>query len=332
MLNRLLGITIFVASILLAWGWMEYDDFINTPLNLPAEGLNYDLKPGSSVSLLANDLRAEEIISKPVLLRLYARWHGHASRLKAGEYHLPAGITPPQLLDILTSARVVQHAFTIIEGWTFKQLMAAVRRQTDLRQTLEGVEDGQVMARLGLDGLHPEGRFYPDTYHFPKGTTDAEFLLRAYRRMQDVLADAWAKRDEHLPLNTPDEALILASIIERETGIPEERGKIAGVFIRRLQKGMRLQTDPTVIYGLGEAYDGNIRRRDLMLDTPYNTYLRAGLTPTPIAMPGVEAINAALHPEDGNALYFVATGDGGHYFSATLEEHNEAVRKYQLKR
>jgi UPF0755 protein len=332
MLNRLLGITIFIASVLLAWGWMQYDDFINTPLNLPAEGLNYELKPGRTVRTLADDLHDAAIISKPMLLRFYARWHGQASHLKAGEYHLPAGTTPPQLLEILTSSRVVQHAFTIIEGWTFKQMMAALRRQTDLKQTLEGVEDGQIMARLGLQGVHPEGRFYPDTYHFPKGTTDSEFLLRAYRRMQEVLAAAWEKRDEHLPLKSPDEALILASIIERETGIPEERGKIAGVFIRRLQKGMRLQTDPTVIYGLGDAYDGNIRRRDLVQDTPYNTYLHAGLTPTPIAMPGGEAIEAALHPVAGKALYFVATGDGGHYFSATLEEHNEAVRKYQLKR
>jgi UPF0755 protein len=207
-----------------------------------------------------------------------------------------------------------------------------VRRHKALKQTLEGLEDGQIMARIGLTGIHPEGRFYPDTYHFPRGATDAEFLLRAYRRMQAVLQAAWEKRDEQLPLKSPDEALILASIIERETGVSEERGKIAGVFIRRLRKGMRLQTDPTVIYGLGAAYDGNIKRRDLLRDTPYNTYLHSGLTPTPIAMPGRAAIEAALHPAAGNALYFVATGDGGHIFSATLEEHNRAVRKYQIKR
>lgn len=333
MLNRLLGIAIFVVSILFAWGWMEYDEFINTPLNLPQAGIDYDLRPGATVSLLAKELQTEGILRKPLLLRLYARWHGQASRLKAGEYHLPAGITPPQLLEILTSARVVQHALTIIEGWTFKQLMAAVRRHPSLRQTLEGIEEeDRIMRKLGLAESSPEGRFYPDTYHFPKGTTDAEFLLRAYRRMQEVLQAAWEKRDENLPLKTPEEALILASIIEKETGIPAERRRIAGVFIRRLQKGMRLQTDPTVIYGLGDAYDGNIRRRDLLRDTPYNTYVRRGLTPTPIAMPSGAAIEAALHPEAGNALYFVATGDGGHVFSATLEEHNEAVRKYQLHR
>jgi UPF0755 protein len=226
----------------------------------------------------------------------------------------------------------VQHALTIIEGWTFKQLMAAVRRHQALTQTLAGVEEQEVMSRLGLEAMHPEGWFYPDTYHFPKGTTDAEFLRRAHQRMTTFLQTAWEKRDKDLPLDSPYQALILASIIEKETGVPSERSKIAGVFIRRLRKGMRLQTDPTVIYGMGERYDGNIRRRDLVTDTPYNTYVHKGLTPTPIAMPSGMAIEAALHPEDGTALYFVATGDGGHHFSNTLEAHNEAVRKYQLKR
>jgi UPF0755 protein len=197
---------------------------------------------------------------------------------------------------------------------------------------LEGVAYEQIMPRLGLAGIHPEGRFYPDTYHFPKGTTDAEFLLRAYHRMEDFLQQAWQRREQNLPFKSPYEALILASIVEKETAIPSERGKIAGVFVRRLQRGMRLQTDPTVIYGMGDAFDGDIRRRDLSADTPYNTYVHAGLTPTPIALPSGESIEAALHPQAGDALYFVATGDGGHHFSATLEAHNEAVRKYQLKR
>ncbi len=332
MLNRILGFSIFVASILIAWGWMEYDEFINTPLTLPDAGITYDLKPGTTIRRVAQELSSQGVIKKPVLLRLMARWSGQASQLKAGEYRLSPGITPSQLLEILTSARVVQHAMTIIEGWTFKQLLAAVRRHENLAQTLEGVEDDQIMPRLGLQGIHPEGRFYPDTYHFPKGTTDVEFLLRAYRRMEAFLQAAWEKRDKDLPLDSPYQALILASIIEKETGIATERGMIAGVFIRRLKKGMRLQTDPTVIYGMGEAYDGNIRRRDLSADTPYNTYVHMGLTPTPIAMPSGAAIEAALHPADGNALYFVATGDGGHHFSDTLEAHNKAVRKYQLKR
>ncbi|MCU7923626.1 MAG: endolytic transglycosylase MltG [Candidatus Thiodiazotropha sp. (ex Dulcina madagascariensis)] len=332
MLNRLLGILIFVLSILLAWGWMEYEGFITRPMTLPQGGINYVLEPGATIRGLADDLRQREILDKPLLLRFIARWSGQAGELKAGEYHLPQGTTPRVLLDILTSSRVVQHALTIIEGWTFKQMMAAVRRHPALQQTLQEMRDEQIMQRLALGDLHPEGHFYPDTYHFPLGTTDAEFLKRAYQRMEKTLEQAWRGRDKGLPLKTPYEALILASIIERETGLPEERGKIAGVFVRRLRRGMRLQTDPSVIYGMGEAYDGNIRKRDLLRDTPYNTYIHKGLTPTPIALPSGAAIHAALHPEDGNQLYFVATGDGGHHFSTTLEEHNKAVRKYQLKR
>ena len=332
MLNRILGIFLFVASLLLAWGWMEYDEFMHAPLSLPEAGVIYDLKPGTTIRGVAAELEEQGVLSKPLLLRLLARWTGQASRLKAGEYHLPAGSTPSQLLEILTSNRVVQHGMTIIEGWSFKQLMAAVRREPSLIQTLEGLDEQALMTRLDLEGVHPEGRFFPDTYHFPKGTTDVEFLQRAYRRMEAFLQAAWEKREEGLPLKTPYEALILASIIEKETGIPSERAQIAGVFVRRLNKGMRLQTDPTVIYGMGDAYDGNIRRRDLTTDTPYNTYVHKGLTPTPIAMPSGEAIEAALHPEPGESLYFVATGDGGHHFSATLKEHNQAVRKYQLKR
>ncbi|MES9988471.1 MAG: endolytic transglycosylase MltG [Candidatus Thiodiazotropha endolucinida] len=330
--NRLLGILIFVASILLAWGWMEYDGFVNKSLNLPEEGVNYILHPGMTVRSLAEDLQQRGMLEKPILLRFIARWQGQASKLKAGEYYLPAGTTPPKLLEILSSSQVVQYALTIIEGWTFDQLMAAIRRDPVLEHSLKEVTNDQVMQHLGLDDLHPEGRFYPDTYHFPRGTTDAAFLKRAYKRMESVLEQAWQKRKKQLPLKSPYEALILASIIERETGIPEERGKIAGVFIRRLKRGMLLQTDPTVIYGMGESYNGNIRKRDLTRDTPYNTYLHKGLTPTPIAMPSGAAIRAALNPEEGNSLYFVATGDGGHYFSSTLEEHNKAVRKYQLKR
>jgi UPF0755 protein len=210
-------------------------------------------------------------------------------------------------------------------------MMAAVTRHQALRNTLAGQSAEQVMTQLGHPGQHPEGRFYPDTYHFPRGEKDVDFLKRAYRRMERFLAREWEQRADNLPLDSPYEALILASIVERETALPEERPKIAGVFIRRLQKNMLLQTDPTVIYGMGEHYDGNIRRRDLEADTPYNTYLHPGLTPTPIAMPSGAAIRAVLHPEDGRELYFVATGDGGHHFSATLKEHNRAVRKYQLK-
>jgi UPF0755 protein len=311
---------------------MEYEGFINKTLNIPEEGVNYNLRPGMTVRSLALDLKQRGILDKPVLLRFVARWQGQASKLKAGEYYLPTGTTPPQLLEILSSSQVVQYPLTIVEGWTFDQMMAAIRRDPILEHSLKEVANDQVMQYLGLDDLHPEGRFYPDTYHFPRGTTDVAFLKRAYKRMESVLEEAWRQRKKELPLKNPYEVLILASIIERETGIPEERGKIAGVFTRRLKRGMLLQTDPTVIYGMGERYDGNIRKRDLTRDTPYNTYLHKGLTPTPIAMPSGAAIHAALNPQEGNSLYFVATGDGGHYFSSTLEEHNKAVRKYQLKR
>lgn len=331
-MNRLLGISIFVLSLLFAWGWLEYDNFVHKPLNLPPEGLNYQLTSGTTLRSLANDLQQKEIIQQPVLLEFFARWSGQASRLKAGEYHLPPAITPPELLEILSSSRVVQHVLTIIEGWTFKQMMTAIRGDPVLKQTLAGLDNGEIMQQLGFADEHPEGRFYPDTYHFPMGTTDVQFLRRAYNRMHKKLQQTWEKRAPDLPLKTPYEALILASIIERETGLPEERGEIAGVFIRRLKRGMLLQTDPTVIYGMGDLYDGNIRKRDLLRDTPYNTYTRKGLTPTPIAMPSGAAIEAALHPKPGKSLYFVATGEGGHHFSATLEEHNKAVRKYQLKR
>jgi UPF0755 protein len=332
MFNRLLGILIFVVSILLAWGWMEYDEFVEKPLDLPEAGVSYTLQQGMTVRSLAEDLQQRGMLDKPLLLRFLARWRGQASKLKAGEYFLPAGTTPPKLLEILSSSHVIQYALTIIEGWTFEQLMAAVRSDPVLVPTLSEIANDQVMQHLGFGEKHPEGWFFPDTYHFPRGTTDAAFLKRAYTRMESVLDQAWQERDEGLPLRSPYEALILASIIERETGQPEERRRIAGVFIRRLQRGMLLQTDPTVIYGMGEGFDGNIRKRDLSSDTPYNTYLHKGLPPTPIAMPSGAAIQAALHPEPGKSLYFVATGNGGHHFSATLEEHNQAVRKYQLKR
>ena len=331
MLNRLLGLLILVLSLLLAWAWMEYDSFRENPLTLPPDGIAYNLEPGSSVASLAADLASKGIIKRPVLLRLLARLTHQADQLKAGEYRIPSGTTPIQLLQILVSGKVIQYPLTLVEGWTFRQVMAALENHEALEHTLTSLSDQQIMQRLGYPDQHPEGRFYPDTYHFPRGETDLAFLKRAYQRMQQVLAEEWAKRDQDLPLESPDEALILASIVERETGLPEERARIAGVFIRRLQNDMLLQTDPTVIYGMGERYDGNIRRRDLETDTPYNTYLRKGLTPTPIAMPSRAAIRAVLHPEDGKALYFVATGDGGHHFSNTLKEHNRAVRKYQLK-
>jgi UPF0755 protein len=227
---------------------------------------------------------------------------------------------------------VIQYALTVIEGWTFRQMLEAVRAHEAIRRTLDGLDDAGIMARLGRPGEHPEGRFYPDTYHFPRGTTDAEFLTRAHRKMQAAVEEAWGRRAAGLPYASPYEALVLASIVEKESGVAAERDQIAGVFVRRLRKGMKLQADPTVIYGLGTEFDGNLRRRDLEADNPYNTYTRTGLPPTPISLPGGGALRAAVAPAEGTALYFVAKGDGTHHFSATLDEHQRAVTRFQLRR
>jgi UPF0755 protein len=255
-----------------------------------------------------------------------------ARSLKTGEYTLLRGMTPRSLLDLVTDGHVIQYSLTVIEGQTFREMLDRIASHAVIEHTLEGLDDEEIMARLGHPGIHPEGRFLPDTYNFPRSTTDLAFLQRAYNAMIDQLQLAWEERQEGLPFKSAEEALILASIVEKETGRAEERPVIAGVFVRRLQKGMKLQTDPTVIYGMGASFDGNIRLRDLRKDTPYNTYTRSGLPPTPIALPGVDAIHAVLHPAAGNSLYFVAMGEGRHYFSSTLKQHNLAVDKFQKKK
>lgn len=331
MLYRTLGILILLAALAAGWLWRDYQAFLDAPLSLPENGLVYELTPGSHVGQLATDLAQRQVLAKPLYLRLYARQSQLASRLRAGEYQLSTGMTPRSLLGLLVSGRTVQHALTLLEGWSFVQVRQAIAADPVLVQSLAGKDDAQLMKELGFPDQHPEGRFFPDTYRFPRGTTDLAFLKRAHARMQQVMDVAWAGRDKGLPIETPDQALVLASIIEKETGAAIERPAIAGVFVRRLQRGMRLQTDPTVIYGLGQGFDGNLRRRDLLKDGPYNTYTRHGLPPTPICMPGEKAILAALHPAKGKALYFVAKGDGSHQFSASLVEHNAAVRRYQLR-
>jgi len=314
------------------WLWHDYQRFRSAPLQISGPGVNYQVKPGTSLIEVAKDLSEKGILRQPFYLRALALDMGVSTKIKAGEYKILAKTTPVMLLDQLVRGKVLEYQLTLIEGWTFKQALAAVRIHPMIVQTLKSLSTEQIMVRIGHAGVYPEGRFFPDTYLFPRGTTDAEILKRAYQRMEKVLAQEWQERAQGLPIKTPYEALILASIVEKETGVADERKQVAGVFTRRLQKRMRLQTDPTVIYGMGESYDGNIRRKDLRTDTPYNTYVHAGLTPTPIALPGREAIHAALHPADGDALYFVATGLGGHYFSATLKEHNQAVQKYQINR
>jgi UPF0755 protein len=255
-----------------------------------------------------------------------------ARRLKAGEYALGPGTTPRDLLARMARGEVVQHRFTIVEGWTFRDLRAALGRDPVLVATIEGRSEAEVMAQVGADGVPAEGRFLPDTYLFPRGTRDVDLLQRAYRAMDRALDAAWNERADDLPLADRDQLLVLASIVEKETGRIDERREVAGVFTRRLRIGMRLQTDPTVIYGLGAAFDGNLTRAHLMADTPWNTYTRSGLPPTPIAMPGRAALEAAANPRETDALYFVSRGDGSHHFSATLDEHNAAVRRYQLRR
>jgi UPF0755 protein len=255
-----------------------------------------------------------------------------AGRLKAGEYALAPGTTPRDLLARMARGEVVQHRFTIIEGWNFRDLRTALARDPVLVATIEGRADADVMALVGAEGVPAEGRFLPDTYLFPRGTRDVDVLRRAHRALERALDRAWNARADGLPLASRDELLVLASIVEKETGRVDERREVAGVFTRRLKIGMRLQTDPTVIYGVGAAFDGNLTRRHLETDTPWNTYTRGGLPPTPIAMPGVAALEAAANPRETDALYFVARGDGSHQFSATLAEHNAAVRRWQLGR
>jgi len=263
-------------------------------------------------------------------LLLEARRQNKQGRLKAGEYLIQRGTTPLQLLDQFVAGKVKQYALTVIEGWTFAQIMDAIRNNGHLVQILTTSDKIQVMQALELPEQNPEGLFFPDTYHFPGTTTDIAFLHKAYARMQNILDEEWQQRADGLPYNSPYEALIMASLVEKETGLDEERPMIAGVFIRRLQKGMPLQTDPTIIYAMQDRFNGNLSQQDMGINSPYNTYINTGLPPTPIATAGRDSIHAALHPEAGTALYFVAKGGGTHHFSDTLSEHKKAVAKYQL--
>lgn len=332
-MGRLLGILLVILSLVAGWYWSAYQTFLQTPLKLPEEGLVLNVEPGTNLKRLAQGLTAQGVLSHPDYLYWHARWKKLAHRIRAGEYLVPAGTTPPALLQLLIHGKTVSYTLTLLEGWNFKQVMAAVRNNKVLKQETQGLDAEQIMALIGHPGVHPEGRFFPETYAFPRGTTDLDFLKRAFAKMEQELDAAWEGRNKDtIMVKNKEEALILASIIEKETGVPEERPQIAGVFNRRLRIGMKLQTDPTVIYGMGDQYDGNIRRSDLRTDTPYNTYVHKGLTPTPICMPGRAALDAAVNPKDGKSLYFVSRGDGTHVFSATLEQHNAAVRKYQLKK
>jgi UPF0755 protein len=290
----------------------------------------YAVESGTSLRRFTQELHAQGLLPDNFALVWIAYLQGRSRDLKAGEYRFRDGITPLELLEQVVAGRVVEYPFTLVEGWTFKQVMAALAAAPKLTHALHGLGPRQVMASLGYPGLHPEGRFYPDTYYYSTGMSDLLLLQRAFHKMEARLQQEWEARAEDLPLKTPTEALTLASIVEKETGRAEERALISGVFVNRLRKGMKLQTDPTVIYGLGEKFNGNLRLADLRNPTPYNTYVRYGLPPTPIAMPGGAALHAALHPAATAALYFVSRNDGSHEFSDTLEAHNRAVARYQL--
>lgn len=327
------GIAAVLAVIALVALGADFHRFSTTPLHSGEQPRRLVVESGTTVRGMVRQLAQRGLTHRPLYWRVLAWWHRAGPRMQAGEYTLEPGLTPSGLLRKLIRGDVKQYALTVVEGWRFADLRRAIAEHEALQRTLEAELSGpEVMQRIDRAGEHPEGRFLPETYRFPRGTTDVEFLRRAYDAMRETLSRVWAQRDAKLPLEGPYEALVLASLIEKETAVPAERPCIAGVFVRRLRRGMRLQTDPAVIYGLGSDFDGNLRRRDLHRDTPYNTYRRRGLPPTPIALPGVESLRAAVQPADGEALYFVAKGDGSHHFSATLREHNRAVAKYQLGR
>ena len=310
-----------------------YRQFSAAPLNVASGGDSIDVARGSSFRNIVAQLRQHQLsTASPLYWRALGAQMRVAGKLHAGEYALTPGITPRQLLANMAAGRVLQRNFTIVDGWTFAELRQALAGAEKLKHDSTQLNDAALMQKIGAAGEAPEGRFLPETYAYVKGDGEMDVLRRAHAAMVKTLAELWATRAADLPLATPYDALILASIVEKETGLPAERAQIAGVFMRRLQDHMLLQTDPSVIYGMGASYAGNIRKSDLTTDTPFNTYTRAGLPPTPIALPGKPALVAALHPDAGDALYFVARGDGGHVFARTLEEHNRNVDCYQRKR
>ena len=306
-----------------AWWWA------NQPLSLRNSPLDFRIVAGSSLRSAIGQMREAGVDVQPTLLALLARVNKAETGIKAGSYSINQGVTPLQLLEKLTQGQVTMGQMTLVEGWTFKQWRAKLDSHPDLIHETRGLTEAEIIDRLGLQAARLDGWLFSDTYLFDKQSSDLELLARALRSMQGKVASEWTGRAEGLPYKTPHDALVMASIVEKETGREADRTLVAAVFVNRLRKGMLLQTDPTVIYGLGDAFDGNLRKRDLQTDTPYNTYKRPGLPPTPIAMPGLASLRAALHPAASEALYFVAKGDGSSEFSRTLDEHNRAVNKFQ---
>lgn len=327
----LLETGLVLTGLALGVAYWQTREALHQPLSVTQEQM-LDVPAGSTPGGLLNRLQAEGVIKDAFWLRLYWRFNLSGESLHSGEYRMTPGMNAQALLIQWQRGEVVQYSLTLVEGWNFRQVRAALGKQPKLEQTLGDLTDAELMARIGHPDVFPEGRFFPDTYRYVRGMTDAEILRQAYKRLDEVLDEEWARRSTDAPYADPYQALIMASLVEKETGVPQERGQIAGVFVRRLQLGMLLQTDPTVIYGLGERYNGKLTRAHLKEPTPYNTYVIAGLPPTPISLVGREAIHAALNPVAGRSLYFVARGDGSHVFSADLDAHNAAVREFQLKR
>lgn len=303
--------------------------YVLRPLPAPGLPVEFTLNQGSSLTTVARQLEEQGLLENPRLFVLFARLMGRAEKIKAGVYQLDHAVSRLELLDIITRGDASKSQLTVIEGWNFRQLRGALNASRNLKHDTLAWSDSEILQRIGATEAHPEGLFFPDTYYVAAGSSDIELLKLAYRMMRQHLNTAWLSRDADLPLETPYQALVLASLVEKETGTPADRSMIAGVFTNRLRLRMMLQTDPAVIYGLGDKFDGNLRRRDLLRDTPYNTYTRNGLPPTPISLPGRDALNAVLHPAKTDALYFVARGDGSSKFSNNLDAHNRAVNQYQ---
>jgi len=303
--------------------------WVHQPLKLPAPSVDLSVEPGTTPRGIAQAVADTGVDVQPQLLYLWFRVSGQDRQMRAGSYELERGVTPKLLLNILVRGEEATRSLVLVEGWNIRQVRAALAKADQLKPESVGLTDEALMARLGKPGLHPEGRFFPDTYTYSKGSTDIALLQRAMRAMDKKLEAAWAARASDLPLKSADEALILASIVEKETGKANDRAEIAAVFTNRLRIGMPLQTDPTVIYGMGTAFDGNLRKKDLQTDTPWNTYTRGGLPPTPISMPGKAALLAAVQPAQSKSLYFVSRGDGTSQFSSSLDDHNRAVNRYQ---
>ncbi len=331
MLKKISLLVILLSSIVFIWAYLDYQNFLKTPLVTEKNQL-FEVEKGSSFNKIITNVGDSGKGFNKLWFKILAYKTDLTQQLKAGEYILLTGLRPEEFLLLLSKGKVKQYSITFPEGWSFKEIRFALSQENAVKQSISTLSDIEVLQRIDEHAKHPEGLFFPDTYQFTKNTTDIAILKRAYQKMDAVLNEQWLLKADDLPLKTAYEALILASIVEKETGVASERSIIAGVFTRRLKIGMRLQTDPTVIYGMGENYKGNIQRKDLRALTAYNTYKINGLPPTPIAMPGKEAIHAVLHPAKGSSLYFVANGDGSHVFSTTLRQHNNAVNNYQRKR